>query len=138
MQRQFDFAQQVSAKSAEVAKARGEVTRVRAQITTLRNSGRRKFRRRAALDALDAKAAAIGGVTAPTTPDSSGVAAPSADVTSLMFVGGELGQVLQAVEGPDSAPSMQVTNGFAKAQKLGDAAMAEMDCGEEHRSRRGE
>jgi hypothetical protein len=124
LQRQFDFAQQVSAKSAEVAKARGEVTRVRAQIATLRTQVGGNSAVGAALDALDAKAAAIGGVTAPTTPDSSGVAAPSADVTSLMFVGGELGQVLQAVEGPDSAPSMQVMNAFAKAQKLGDAAIA--------------
>ena len=41
-----------------------------------------------------------------------------------MFVGGELGQVLQAVEGPDSAPSLQVMNAFAQAQKIGAAAMA--------------
>jgi hypothetical protein len=124
LQRQFDFAQQVSAKSAEVARARGEVTAVRAQITSLRTQVGGNSTLSAALDALDAKAATIGGVVAPSTPDSSGVAAPSADVTSLMFVGGELGQVLQAVEGPDSAPSQQVTNAFAKAQKLGDAAMA--------------
>ena len=81
----------------------------------------------ASLDALDAKAAAIGGVVAPSTPDSSGVASPSADITSLMFAGGELGQVLQAVEGPDSAPSMQVMNAFAQAQKIGAAAMSKWE-----------
>jgi photosystem II stability/assembly factor-like uncharacterized protein len=124
LQRQFDFAQQVSVKSAEIAKARGEVARVRAQITDLRKQVGGNSALSASLDALDAKAAAIGGVTVPTTPDSSGVAAPSADVSSLMFVGGEFGQVLQAAEGPDNAPSIQVVNAFAKAQKLGDAAMA--------------
>jgi hypothetical protein len=41
-----------------------------------------------------------------------------------MFVGGELGQVLQAVEGPDSAPSLQVMHAFAQAQKIGAAAIA--------------
>ncbi len=50
-----------------------------------------------------------------------------------MFVGGEFGQVLQAAEGPDSAPSMQVMNAFAKAQKLGDAAIAKWTVSEEHR-----
>jgi hypothetical protein len=124
LQRQFDFAQQVSAKSAKVAKARGEVTAVRAQIASLRMQVGGNSALSASLEALDAKAASIGGVVVPSTPDSSGVAAPSADVTSLMFVGGELGQVLQAVEGPDSAPSLQVTSAFAKAEKLSDAAMA--------------
>jgi hypothetical protein len=124
LQQQFDIAQQVSAKSGEVAKARGEVTRVRAQITTLRTQAAGNSALLASLDALDAKAAAIGGVVAPSTPDSSGVAPPSADITSLMFVGGELGQVLQAVEGPDSAPSQQVMNAFAQAQKIGAAAIA--------------
>ncbi len=94
LQRQLDIANQVSAKSADVAKARGEVTRVRAQITSLRTQVSSNPALLASLDALDKKAAEIGGVTAPSTPDSSGVASPSADVSSLMFVGGELGQVL--------------------------------------------
>ncbi len=68
LQRQFDFAQQVSAKSAEVAKARGEVTRVRAQIRRCELRSEEIPPCLAALDALDAKAAVIGGVTAPTTP----------------------------------------------------------------------
>jgi hypothetical protein len=41
-----------------------------------------------------------------------------------MFVGGELGQVSGAVEGVDAAPSLQVMNAFASAQKLAAAAMA--------------
>jgi hypothetical protein len=45
-----------------------------------------------------------------------------------MFVGGEFGQVLQAAEGPDSTPSMQVMNAFAKAQKLGDTAIAKWNA----------
>jgi hypothetical protein len=124
LQKQFDIAQEVSAKSAEIAKARGEVTRVRAQIASLRTQAGGNSALSASLDAFDAKAAEIGGVVAPSTPDSSGVATPSADITSLMFVGGELGQVLQAVEGPDSAPSLQVMHAFAQAQKIGAAAIA--------------
>ena len=123
LQRQFDIAQQVSAKSADVAKARGEVSRVHNQITDLRKQAVGNSALLASLDALDAKTAAIGGVVTPSTPDSSGVAPPSADITSLMFVGGELGQVLQEVEGPDSAPSMQVMNAFAQAQKIAAVAM---------------
>jgi photosystem II stability/assembly factor-like uncharacterized protein len=123
LQRQFEIAQQVSAKSAEVAKARGEITRVRAQITALRTQAPGNAPLLASLDALDMKAADIGGVTAPSTPDSSGVASPSADISSLMFVSGELGQVLQAVEGPDGAPSQQVMNAFAQAQRIAASAM---------------
>jgi hypothetical protein len=124
LQRQFEIAQQVSAKSAEVAKARGEVTRVRAQITTLRTQTAGNAALLASLDALDKKTAEIGGVTAPSTPDSSGVATPSADISSLLFVSGEFGQVLQAVEGPDGVPSQQVMSAFAQAQKIAAAAMA--------------
>lgn len=58
------------------------------------------------------------------TPDSSGVTGPSADITSLMFAGGELGQVSGAVEGPDAAPSQQVMNAFTQTQKIAAAAMA--------------
>jgi len=124
LQRQFEIAQQVSAKSAEVAKARGEVTRVRAQITTLRAQVGGNAALSASLDALDKKTVEIGGVTAPSTPDSSGVASPSADISSLLFVSGELGQVLQAVEGPDGIPSQQVMNAFAQAQRIAAVAMA--------------
>jgi hypothetical protein len=124
LQRQFAVAQQVAARQAEVAQVRGEVTSVRSQIGTLRSQAAGNAVIVAALDALDAKAAEIGGVTQTGTPQSSGVTAPSNDVSSLMFVAGELGQVSGAVEGVDAAPSMQVMNAFASAQKLAAAAMA--------------
>lgn len=124
LERQYAVSQQVAAKSSEVAKARGEVNAVRAQITTLRTQAAGNSSLLSALDALDAKAAEIGGVTAPSTPDSSGVATPSADISSLLFVSGELGQVSGAVEGVDAAPSLQVMNAFAEAQKIATAAIA--------------
>jgi hypothetical protein len=124
LQRQYAVAQQVSVEQVKVAQARGEVTQVRTQIATLRAQAAGNAALVAALDALDAKAAEIGGVTQAGTPQSSGVTAPSNDVSSLMFVGGELGQVSGAVEGVDAAPSMQVMNAFASAQKLAAAAMA--------------
>ena len=95
-----------------------------AQIAALRTQAAGNAALVAALDALDAKAAEIGGVTQAGTPQSSGVTAPSNDVSSLMFVAGELGQLSGAVEGVDAAPSMQVMNAFAQAQKLAAAAMA--------------
>ncbi len=124
LQRQFSVAQQVSAKQVEVAQLRGEVTSVRAQIGTLRTQAAGNAALVTALDALDAKAAEIGGVTQAGTPQSSGVTGPSNDVSSVLFVAGELGQVSGAVEGVDAAPSMQVMNAFASAQKLAAAATA--------------
>jgi photosystem II stability/assembly factor-like uncharacterized protein len=124
LQRQFTVAQQVGAKQAEVAQVRGEVTQVRAQIATLRTQAAGNAALLAALDSLDAKSAEIGGVTQAGTPQSSGVTAPSNDVSSLMFVAGELGQVSGAVEGVDASPSLQVMNAFSSAQKLAAAAMA--------------
>jgi photosystem II stability/assembly factor-like uncharacterized protein len=124
LQRQNQVANQVTAKSAEVATARGEVARMRVEIASLRAKATGNASLLAALDALDKKAADIGGVTAVATPDSSGVAAPSNDVSSLMFVGGELGQIEGAVEGPDAAPSQQVMSAFAEAQKIAAAALA--------------
>jgi hypothetical protein len=121
LQRQYDVAQQVAAEQTKVAQVRGEVAQVRAQIATLRTQTSQLI---PALEALDAKAAEIGGVTQAATPQSSGVTAPSNDVSSLMFVAGELGQVSGAVEGVDAAPSMQVMNAFASAQKLATTAIA--------------
>jgi len=128
LQRQYDVAQQVAAKSAEVATARGEVTRVRAQIATLLARAGANSALTDALKSLDAKTEEIGGVTVTGTPDSSGVAGPSNDVSSLMFVGGEYGQVSQAVEGTDAAPSQQVMGAFASTQKIAAAALAKWNA----------
>ena len=124
LQRQYEVSQQVAAESAKVAAARGEVARVRAQIVTLRTQAAGNTALVSALEALDVKAADIGGIVPTATPDSSGVTGPSADITSLMFAGGELGQVSGAVEGPDAAPSQQVMNAFTQTQKIAAAAMA--------------
>jgi photosystem II stability/assembly factor-like uncharacterized protein len=128
LQRQYDVSQQVAAESAKVAAARGEVARLRAQIVTLRTQAASNSALVAALDALDAKAAQIGDVAPTSTPDSSGVTGPSSDVSSLMFVGGEIGQVSGAVEGTDGAPSMQVMNAFAQAQKIAATALAKWNA----------
>jgi photosystem II stability/assembly factor-like uncharacterized protein len=124
LQRQFDVAQQVAAKSEEVARTRGEIARVHTQIAALRTQAAGNRELMAALDALDAKSAEIGGATAAATPQSSGVTPPSNDVSSLQFVAGEIGQVLGAVQGPDASPSLQVMAAFAEAQKMAGAAMA--------------
>ncbi len=122
--RQYDVSQQVAAEQTKVSQARGEVASVRAQIAARQKQGVSNSALAAALDALDKKAAEIGGVTQTGTPQSSGVTGPSNDVSSLMFTSGELGQVSGAVEGVDAAPSMQVMKAFASAEKLAAAATA--------------
>jgi photosystem II stability/assembly factor-like uncharacterized protein len=124
LQRQYVVAQEVAAAQAKVAQVRGEVTSVHTQIVALRTQAAGNAALVAALDALDAKTAEIGGVTQAGTPQSSGVTGPSNDVSSLMFAAGEMGQVSGAVEGVDAAPSMQVMNAFASAQKIAATAMA--------------
>ncbi|HEV3219448.1 MAG TPA: hypothetical protein VGZ48_06725 [Candidatus Acidoferrales bacterium] len=124
LQRQFAVAQEVAAAQVKVAQVRGEVTSVHMQIALLRPQAAGNAALAAALDALDAKTAEIGGVTQAGSPQSSGVTGPSNDVSSLMFAAGELGQVSGAVEGVDAPPSMQVMNAFASAQKLAAAATA--------------
>jgi hypothetical protein len=128
LQQQFDVAQQVAAKSAEVARARGEVAAVRSQIANLLKQSSADTGLLAALNALDTKAAEIGGVTPTASPDSSGVSGPTNDISSLMFVGGELGQISGAVEGIDAAPSLQVMTAFANAQKLATAAITKWNA----------
>jgi hypothetical protein len=128
LQQQFDVAQQVAAKSAEVARARGEVAAVRSQIANLLKQATADTGLLAALNALDTKAAEIGGVTPTASPDSSGVSGPTNDISSLMFVGGELGQISGAVEGIDAAPSLQVMTAFANAQKLATAAITKWNA----------
>ncbi|HXQ97867.1 MAG TPA: hypothetical protein VN774_05455 [Candidatus Limnocylindrales bacterium] len=128
LQQQFDVAQQVAAKSAEVARARAEVAAVRSQIANLLKQAPADSGLLAALNALDTKAAEIGGVTPTSSPDSSGVSGPTNDVSSLLFVAGELGQISGAVEGIDAAPSLQVMTAFANAQKLAAAAITKWNA----------
>src|SRR5579863_7900762 len=128
LQQQFDVAQQVAAKSAEVARARGEVAAVRSQIANVLKQASADSGLLATLNALDARAAEIGGVTPTASPDSSGVSGPTNDVSSLMFVAGELGQISGAVEGIDAAPSLQVMTAFANAQKLAAAAITKWNA----------
>lgn len=122
---QYDLAQQIQAKQAELNKARGEVAALRQQVNSLRGAAKSMPPQLiAALESLSKKADEIGGVTATPNPDSSGVAEASSDLSSFQFLSGELGQVYGAVEGADETPSAQVVRAWAATQKTLAATMA--------------
>jgi len=123
LQRQFELAQQVQEKQAAVSRARQEVAHVRDQIGALKKQSGSNAQLVSALDALDRKTAAVGGVQAVASPDSSGVGEPSSDFSSLLFLNGELGQISGAIEGADSAPGEQVQHAWSETQKKADTAL---------------
>jgi len=128
LQRQFDLAQHVQEKQAAVNHARQEVTHVRDQIGALKKQAGSNAQLVSALDAVDKKAAAVGGVQVVGSPDSSGVGEPSSDFSSLLFLNGELGQISGAIEGADSAPGEQVLHAWAVTQKKADTALGKWNA----------
>ncbi|MGH9775324.1 MAG: WD40/YVTN/BNR-like repeat-containing protein [Candidatus Acidiferrales bacterium] len=129
LQRQFQLAQQITARQAQVNSARGEISRVHQQIVSLKKTaaglpaGMENSELLSALDSLDRGAEAIGGPQDTSEFAGFGFGEDSADTSSLRFLGGELSQILSAVEGADAAPSETAVAAFAQSQNVISAAL---------------
>ena len=104
LQKQYEAARQVEAFQAEVARAREQAQRLRNSAGKLLAQTGTPAPVISALKALEAKIDAVAGAQPPSNPDDSGVAPPSQDRSSLLYLNGLLQQVSQSVNGGEAAP----------------------------------
>ena len=103
LQKQFETARQVGALQTEVAQTRQQAQRLREAIDKLKGSAPQPVV--TALQSLETKVDEVAGVQPPANPDDAGVAPPSKDRSSLLYLNGVLQQVAQSVNGGDAAPT---------------------------------
>jgi len=117
LQKQFETANAIARNQGEVNMARGETQQVRAQIRDLRAKAAGNASLSSALDALGAKADAIGG-TPPTPVAPGNQPEPPKERTSFTYLSGEFVQIFGAVNGGDAAPSTDALQALARARSV--------------------
>lgn len=123
LQKQFDTTTEIARRQTEISVARGELTQVRSQISKLQTKASGDAGLTSALEALDHKAAAIGG--SPRSADGDGnESEPREESKSLMTLSGEFGQIASAVNSGDGAPTAEAMKALAEAQSTLAATMA--------------
>ncbi len=124
LQKQFETATEITRRQIEINDARKDVTQLRTQIGKLRTQAAGNGAIVAALDALDRKAEGVGGTA--TTPVAPGnVPEPPRERTSLTYLSGEFGQIANAVNSGDAAPTEEARKALAEANTTLTTTLAE-------------
>jgi photosystem II stability/assembly factor-like uncharacterized protein len=116
---QFALARQIEATRAKVAAAAAQAGKLIEQLAALRSTGNTLSRD---IDTLMQHAHAIAGTRASVNPHNAWAFPPSSTRT-LRFVGESLDKLMQAVDGDDSAPSVDAKQGVAKLDPLINASL---------------
>ena len=123
LQKQFAIGSEISERQIQINAARHNVDQVRTQIRQLRPQTSSNTALTAALDALDRKAEAIGGV--PPTPVAPGnQPLPPTERSSLTFLSGEFLRISSVVDSGDEAPTAEAMKALADAQATLAATMS--------------
>jgi photosystem II stability/assembly factor-like uncharacterized protein len=122
LQKQFDAGIELARLQTQASNAQHSVAELRSQIRDRRTQTQNNSALLAALDALDLRAAAIGGTTAPTIPGDA--PAPPKERESFTFLTGECERISAAVNGGDEAPTVEATKAIAAVRNTFAATMA--------------
>lgn len=122
LEKQLSTAREVEALSSKVSDAQREAGALRRGITSLQSQNKPEVK--AALDAFENNLDEVAGTPPKLSPEDSGVAPPSNDVTSLLYLSGELGRISQSVNGGQAGPTDGALKALADAQQKVSAALA--------------
>lgn len=122
LQKQFDLAQQVLAKTAEVDAASRQAESVEEKLRALAPQAASHQALAQSIDALDKQVAAILGPPA-ANPLAASEGATVTDRTTLRYIAGELGQLERVVESDDVAPSADASAAFTQDGQIAEAAL---------------
>ncbi|HEY6195479.1 MAG TPA: hypothetical protein VI504_10585 [Candidatus Eisenbacteria bacterium] len=118
---QFDLARQIELGSVRLAKAADAAGKLQKELTARRGGAQAPIV--AVLDAFQARLTALSG-SEPSTNPANAFAFPPKHLESLRWLAGALGNLREAVEGADVAPSPDAREGVAKLLPMVDAAIA--------------
>jgi hypothetical protein len=129
LQKQFELAQQVLARTAEVNAASQQAAALQKRLQEIgpQLAARKAKEKELAniLDALDKRVSAILGK--PPAGELGGTPEPT-DRTTLRYVSGALGQVERVVESDDAAPSADASAAYAQDDQIAQAALAKWEA----------
>ncbi len=121
LQKQFDLAQQILAKSAEVDAASRQAASVQEQLAA-EASKSKSGKTKKAIDAFEEKLEGVLGSPAGSPFALSSGPAP-VDRTTLRYVAGQLGNLERVVESDDAAPSADASAVFAQDSQIAQTAL---------------
>jgi photosystem II stability/assembly factor-like uncharacterized protein len=123
LEKQFAVGIEISHRQSEVNATLKQVEQLRSQIKQRSAQATENSALTGALEALDRRAAAVGG-NRPTPVAPGNEPEPPKEQSSLMFLSGELAQIASAVNTGDSAPTAEAMKALAEAQATLSATMA--------------
>ena len=121
LQKQLTTAREVESLSAKTSEALRQAANLRRAITGLHAQSAPEVK--SALDAFAQQIDDVAGTPPRLSPEDSGVAPPSNDRTSLLYLNGELQRIAQSVNGGQAAPTDGALKAFADAQQKVAAAL---------------
>lgn len=124
LQTQLAWSREVAAVVAKNAQSRRDVEQLRAKVKPLFDQAKAQPDVLAALQSLDQKLAAIGGMTAEAPPDATGVAMANSDRSSFLHLAGAFSAVEGAAQNAEGAPTENLLTAFQKARQILAATMA--------------
>ena len=127
LQKQFDFTQQVLARTAEVNAAAQQAAALQKRLQEIAPQVASPKDKKLAdtVDELDKRVSALLGK--PPAGELGGTPEPT-DRTTLRYVSGALGQVERVVESDDAAPSADASAAFAQDDQIAQAALQKWEA----------
>jgi hypothetical protein len=117
---QFELARRIELVSARLAKATDAAGKLQKEVTARRVDARAPAL--AALDSFQARLSELSG-SEPTTNPANAFAFPPKHIESLRWLSGALGNLREAVDGADAAPSPDAREGLAKLSPMVDSTL---------------
>ncbi len=118
---QFELARRIELISARIARATDTGGKLQKEVTARRVDA--KGPALAALDTYQARLSELSG-SEPTTNPANAFAFPPKHIESLRWLAGALGNLREAVDGADAAPSPDARDGFTRLSPMVDSTLA--------------
>jgi hypothetical protein len=117
---QFELARRIELVSARLAKATDAAGKIQKEVTARRVDARGPVL--AMLDAFQARLSELSG-SEPSTNPANAFAFPPKHIESLRWLSGALGNLREAVDGADAAPTPDARDGLAKLSPMVDSTL---------------
>ncbi|MBZ5565215.1 MAG: hypothetical protein LAP13_22690 [Acidobacteriia bacterium] len=125
--KQFEMASRIGAAQGQISAALNEANRLHERLKSLPADAKVPQKVKEAAEALAHKTEQVAGIAPPSNPEFAGVGEPSVDRSSLRFLNGAWGELENAVESADVAPTPDAVTAFRNNEQAQRQALEEWD-----------